>query len=437
MDEDLLFLRKLTDWQGHPHVEESSEEMSATAGCIFNLPVVATYNNAPAEMRRQNSLLPLAQAETELQNSRRPFLSLMLPEWVHEKSEAEEAAGIITRRSLKSFHSSPIASSCCSPAEACLGGSMIAACLDVEESSPAPQKRRSTVRWIDLVENDEENLYDPWAATSDVSGVSTAASSPEAAPVEKFENKWRKANQFSDAGDSTDAVLPQDFFETTVERATGQAEKVRWVDLVESELDPLDYMWSSRSLPPHCDIDDMTLKSRVEEAEENQASIQEHEQAQQLAVEGTLIDRYSAPQQTPRRPVLPEALGQRRTHKQRPNPPRRQLVPGDAPGRGLQKPSAWRRRAHPGEGAGLHKDAKTITPARKEANAALSGSACRRRSARSRRSGARDRRRSSRWPGCEGERRPGFQRGMGPAFAKAFGRPEFTSLFAPLVVSRE
>jgi len=320
MNADLLFLRSLTDWQ-HPLEEvDGGEDSLAADGCSFN--PTAEFQLQPADKCQLISppLLLDHQAEAELPNSRRPFSSLMLPVWVHEKSEADEAAGIACCRSLAPF------SACSSPASSCTSSPEVPVLSELSSNSQshsAQRTRRSTVCWADLVENDDEessDSQDPWGALSNASSMSTAASSPEGCLVDK----WRKFEEFSIVKDQevslTVPTAPdhsQDFlFQTTVAllsagkavvRDSGVVDKVRWVDLVESDLDPLDYAWSSLASPPRGGSDELTLKSREVEAEEKASAPepQEEPQEQQIAVGGTTSDRKT-PQETPS-PAFPEA----------------------------------------------------------------------------------------------------------------------------------
>jgi hypothetical protein len=213
------------------------------------------------------------------QNFNRPFLSLTLPEWVHEKAMEDEVAGTFTCRSLASFASSPTSSTASSPVT-----SPVVPSVDVVTSR---SRFFSGVSWADLAESeDEEPIEYAWSVPS---AASTAASSPAAvctASTPKVASSTPPVQQgfwqddvcaglpaSADLSPIAASIASQDFFAVeVVQREFGWAQAggimattsdcddgqmidanaatvaqcsgVRWTDLVESDLDPLDYQWS-------------------------------------------------------------------------------------------------------------------------------------------------------------------------------------------------
>jgi len=105
-------------------------------------------------------------------NVSRPFLSLMLPEWVHEKAEEDEAVGIFRCTSLASFTASPTSSGASSPASSCPSSPAVPSAVgEPLRRLATPRARRSGVCWADLDEAEDDGS--PVTST-----VSTATSSP-------------------------------------------------------------------------------------------------------------------------------------------------------------------------------------------------------------------------------------------------------------------
>lgn len=118
---------------------------------------------------RASLLKAESEGEMKSQIPSRPFLSLMLPEWVHEKAAEDEAAGISRCGSLVSFDdesTSPASSIAPSPASSCASS---------PASSPRVRGRRSGVCWADLAEDSDEDEPVTWAWST----ASTAPSSPD------------------------------------------------------------------------------------------------------------------------------------------------------------------------------------------------------------------------------------------------------------------
>jgi len=115
----------------------------------------------------QGSCLPVP-SESKVS---RPFLSLMLPEWVHEKAVEDEAVGLFRCTSLASFSASPTSSGASSRASSCASSPQVPSASREPLQRPAgPRARRSGVCWADLVESEDEG---PMTST-----ISTATSSP-------------------------------------------------------------------------------------------------------------------------------------------------------------------------------------------------------------------------------------------------------------------
>jgi hypothetical protein len=180
-------------------------------------------------------LLPqrvLTAVELRLEALNKPFLSLMLPEWVHEKAAEDEMSGAFRCESLASFTSTPATSAASSPENASRAG---------------PFVRRSAVCWADLAESDDDHESDARIQCAS-SGASTATSSPvmmntTGAPKDRSQIATFNALEYStQAGDAkASAIQSLDGKQMGSRITTG----MRWADLVESDRDPLHYKWSS------------------------------------------------------------------------------------------------------------------------------------------------------------------------------------------------
>lgn len=303
---------RATSWQLPPDGEACCDDTAAPADDFFNSRTASngtdecrsiSYSRPSRDMvlldaalRKACSALPSgtpppeadAEGEKNSLHQMRPFLSLMLPEWVHEKSAEDEAAGVFRCRSLASFNPSPTSSSASSPASSCLGSPVSSRARTPEvpseaESTPSCQSlgvRRSGVRWADLAEESEEDdLTFTWAgsAASTASTVSTADSSPVTTTkgslisggVSFVDHKYQHETA-AHIVIASENFNSQDFPGADRRRASSQSlpnlqcpqrdgqahvcstacehSGVRWVDLLESDVDPLDYTW--RITPP-------------------------------------------------------------------------------------------------------------------------------------------------------------------------------------------
>jgi len=199
-----------------------------------------------------------SEGDIKFQSPSRPFLSLMLPEWVHEKAAEDEAAGMFpTRSAMSSIVSSPASSRASSPQVPSRAG------------SHSMSVRRSGVNWADLADSEEEDdgpIFYPWSAVSTAtSTISTATSSPVAINL-GFVDQFRKeekaveivtlgeifnSSQGLAIGVDYQLASPQTLqasggtcAQTHVHSKAAGHLAIRWVDLVESDVDPLDYAWS-------------------------------------------------------------------------------------------------------------------------------------------------------------------------------------------------
>lgn len=102
------------------------------------------------------SLLRTAsEGDIKPQGPNRPFLSLMLPEWVHEKAAQDEALGLFRCRSPISLcDTSPSNSSVTSPVSSRSSSPLVFS--NPKANSHTSRVRRSSVCWADLVDSDEE-----------------------------------------------------------------------------------------------------------------------------------------------------------------------------------------------------------------------------------------------------------------------------------------
>jgi len=127
---------------------------------------------------RASLLKAESEGETKSQIPSRPFLSLMLPEWVHEKAAEDEAAGLSRCGSLVSFDdasTSPASSIAPSPASSCASSPASSPRVLSRANSRSCSGRRSGVCWADLDEDSDEDEPVTWAWST----ASTAPSSPD------------------------------------------------------------------------------------------------------------------------------------------------------------------------------------------------------------------------------------------------------------------
>lgn len=256
--------------------QSASAHESSCSSCHQQFPVFAERNkkvvssdvNSPREAPREVVL------------TARPFQSLTLPEWVHEKQAEDEIAGFFKCNALASFPSSPVSSKSNSPANSCLSSPETPIKEDFVSRPVEANTRRSTVSWADLADSDDDDSDYIWSATS---RASTAASSPAAVwckPKDTFSDivdGQVLENVVPTATANEQFVIPgmaisSDFFVAepedhellaTTNAAMNASEKqdarqmevhlakqnprrspIRWVDLIDSDLDPVDYPWS-------------------------------------------------------------------------------------------------------------------------------------------------------------------------------------------------
>lgn len=127
---------------------------------------------------RASLLKAESEGEMKPQNPSRPFLSLMLPEWVHEKAAEDEAAGLSDCGSLVSFDdasTSPASSIAPSPVSSCASSPASSPRVLSRAESRTCSGRRSGVCWADLAEDSDEDEPVAWTWST----VSTAPSSPD------------------------------------------------------------------------------------------------------------------------------------------------------------------------------------------------------------------------------------------------------------------
>jgi len=191
------------------------------------------------------------------QSPSRPFFSLMLPEWIHEKAAEDEASGAFPSRSaMSSIVSSPASSRASSPQ------------VPSRAESHTTSVRRSGVNWADLADSDGEDdgpISYAWSTTSSTSTISTATSSPAAMSrgIADRDRKEEKAVEIITLGETFNSsqgleigvgyqlASPQTLQASggpcgqphVYSKAAGHS-AIRWVDLVESDVDPMDYAWS-------------------------------------------------------------------------------------------------------------------------------------------------------------------------------------------------
>lgn len=227
------------------------------------VPPIAGETHCPARGRAstwpgcavQASLLRAdSEGAIKTQSPGRAFLSLMLPEWVHEKAAEDEIAGIFPSRSaMSSIVSSPASSLASSPL------------IPSRAESRTKNARRSGVNWADLSDSEEEDgpVSYTWST------ISTATSSPALMSRATADRDCKDVNSVYNAvdivtlGDNLNApkalpigkkyqlASPQKMQASggpcgqphVHGKAAGQP-AMRWADLVESDVDPVDYMWS-------------------------------------------------------------------------------------------------------------------------------------------------------------------------------------------------
>jgi len=161
----------------------------------------------------------------KIQNPSRPFLSLMLPEWVHEKAAEDEAAGLSRCGSLVSFGGpSPATSNVPSATSSCANSPTSSPRLPSWAESRTRRGRRSGVCWADLEESDEdEPVASMWST------ISTAPSSP----------------------DRSLSPVPASLSKAESRTCRGRRSGACWADLEGSDQDePVASLWSTISTAP-------------------------------------------------------------------------------------------------------------------------------------------------------------------------------------------
>lgn len=306
--EDLV--ARATSWQLPPEGETACEDITAAADdCFLNsrkmtLGTDECHSISYPRSVRERLLLhaalreiitapqpgasrpaePCGESHESSKCPTRPFFSLMLPEWVHEKAAEDEATGGFQCRSLASFTPSPTSSCAGSPVSSCPGSpaSRFARSPAVpsapSEAGSTPESvnsrvRRSAVRWADLVESDDEqSLVGAGSTVSTASCVSSADSSPivtiKGVPTSKMSSprgQDLKQKVAADIATTSENFNSQDVALARMDRqlsswisqnsmrddkpcvwsSSGGHSGVRWVDLVESDVDPSDYPWQA------------------------------------------------------------------------------------------------------------------------------------------------------------------------------------------------
>jgi len=139
-------------------------------------------------------------------NLSRPFLSLMLPEWVHEKAEEDEAAGAFRCRSLISLNTaSPTNSSVASPMGSRASSPSTSPWMPTKAESHPRSGRRSGVCRADLADDsDEETLSGSFISSTaadsltDSSAGSLASSRASSPCVPSFTKPHEKSARWAD-----------------------------------------------------------------------------------------------------------------------------------------------------------------------------------------------------------------------------------------------
>jgi len=258
-----------TAWQLPPDGEVSCEDTAApgvlssrkafgTDECHCNM-VLLDSNVARCAARPRAATWPCgavqatllradAERDTTSQHYSRPFLSLMLPEWVHEKAAEDEAAVAFRCRSLIPL-STPTSSTASSPASSCASSPTSSPTVPSKAGSHTASVRRSGVNWADLEESDED---DDGPITYAWSTISTATSSPAA--TSKGGDRKNQMQQDSPTTTTVERQLasPQQSLQASSRPQTcqnsgqpcayssaGHSASTRWVDLVDdSDIDP-------------------------------------------------------------------------------------------------------------------------------------------------------------------------------------------------------
>jgi hypothetical protein len=259
------------------------------------LPGVTSHRGGPMPLVAQTSPDEIRiESELKFQNVSKPFLSLVLPDWVHQKTAEDEAAGTFWLQDLASFPSSPRGSAAGSPMASCNNSPELST-KELSAFKPVDANLwRSGVCWADLAESEESDddgfVGYNWCAAST---ASTATSSPATVCTggvakdasSEFlvvkQSELDKQQLASGISPMMRCVCPasintNDFFvigayeqepasaqqvgckslhipEQKGQRigcpAAGNSQRpfsgVRWTDLVDSDCDPLNYPWSS------------------------------------------------------------------------------------------------------------------------------------------------------------------------------------------------
>jgi len=223
-EEEQLIIN-LTAWQLPPDGDVSCNDTAApvlnslTKGAIFSDPLSPRDSQVLHYDGATNATLLLhtdSEGDSKSQSPSRPFLALMLPEWVHDKAAEDEAAGAFMCRSLslKSFNTdSPTCSSTASLVSSCASSPLLPSKAELHKKSV----RRSGVCWADLAESDEETLTGSFvsfnAASPTISSagslVNSVTSSPRlSANVDMHSpSVWRSGVSWADLAESEEEAL--------------------------------------------------------------------------------------------------------------------------------------------------------------------------------------------------------------------------------------
>jgi hypothetical protein len=293
LEDDLV--QKAIAWQFPPQGDDACDDLDDIHSCATACEIFECQPSPGDVLSNVQSMDAVSFSpdtpphEGNPQKMNVPFLSLMLPDWVHEKAVEDEVAGVFRCMSLASFASSPASSTRNSPTNSCLNSPEALSKVDVVPKPKEVKVRcRSGVSWADLAESEDDGNFEyPWCTTST---ASTATSSPDLhysnAPKNvDSEHVVFQCLEQEEVGEmpeadaamqhaSSDAIEVQDFFVIgsnwpepslanscikdraslhdagqPLESVTAKGLRchqagISWVELVESDRDPLNYIWS-------------------------------------------------------------------------------------------------------------------------------------------------------------------------------------------------
>jgi len=187
-----------------------------------------------------------SEGEIKSRSPNRAFLSLMLPEWVHQKAAEDEASGEFPCRStVGPLSSSPASSPATSPR------------VPPKAESYTVPVRRSGVNWADLSDSEEDDGLTGYAWSTASTADSSPATVGRGAELNIGKNILDNTVDPVDPGedfnspegdkDNTSFAVAGLSRQHNVNNKSTARSTMRWVDLMESDIDPVFYKWSEQA----------------------------------------------------------------------------------------------------------------------------------------------------------------------------------------------